>query len=74
MDFAKTVMLAALIAIPVAYFAMDQWLAQYFLRISLNAWVFFFAVFVVVFLALVTVSFQTINTARANPTDSLRQD
>jgi putative ABC transport system permease protein len=73
-EFAATVMLAALIAIPIAYFAMDLWLAQYFVRISLSAWIFIFAVSVIVLLALITVSFQTISTARANPTDSLRQE
>lgn len=73
-DFAKTVILAALIALPIAYFAMEQWLSNYFVRISLNAWIFVFAIVTIMLLALLTVSFQTIKTATANPTDSLKQE
>ena len=73
-DFAATVMLADLIAIPIAYFAMHEWLSQYYLRISLNGWIFIFAIGVILLFALITVSFQTVRTARANPTDSLRQE
>ena len=73
-NFAKTVIIAALIALPVAYFLMEQWLANYYVRISLNAWIFVFAVGVILLLAIVTVSFQTIKSAVANPVDSLKQE
>jgi putative ABC transport system permease protein len=73
-DFATTVLIAAVIALPIAYFAMDQWLAQYYLRVTLDAWIFLFAFAVVLLLALMTVSFQTISIARGNATDALRQE
>lgn len=74
LNFAKTVIAAALIALPVAYFIMEQWLSNYFIRISLNVWIFVFAVAVILLLAIVTVSFQTIKSAVANPVDSLKQE
>jgi len=74
LNFAKTVLTAALIALPLAYFIMDQWLSNYFVRISLNVWIFVFALAVILLLAVVTVSFQTIKSAIANPVDSLKQE
>ncbi len=74
LNFAKTVITAALISLPVAYFLMEQWLKNYYVRISLNAWIFVFAVSVILLLAIVTVSFQTIKSAVANPVDSLKQE
>src|SRR5918993_1405138 len=71
LNFAKTVIAAALIALPIAYFIMEQWLSNYFVRISLNVWIFVFAVAIILLLAIVTVSFQTVKSAIANPVDSL---
>jgi putative ABC transport system permease protein len=73
-DFMKTVIVAALIAVPVAYLLMQQWLADYAVRITLHAGIFLFAVAFVLLLALLTVSVQTIKSAMANPTDSLKQE
>jgi putative ABC transport system permease protein len=73
-DFAQTVIIAALVALPIAYLVTEAWLSGYYVRISLNAWVFIFAIAVILLFALVTVSFQTIKTARSNPTDSLKQE
>jgi putative ABC transport system permease protein len=73
-NFAMTVMLAAFVALPVAYFTMEQWLSNYFVRISLNPWIFVFAITIILLLALVTVSFQTIRTAIANPVESLKHE
>ncbi|HYI76595.1 MAG TPA: FtsX-like permease family protein, partial [Chryseolinea sp.] len=74
LNFAKTVIAAALIALPIAYFIMEQWLSNYFVRISLNVWIFVFAVAIILLLAIVTVSFQTVKSAIANPVDSLKQE
>ena len=74
LNFAKTVIAAALIALPIAYFIMEQWLSNYFVRISLNVWIFVFAVAIILLLAVVTVSFQTVKSAIANPVDSLKQE
>ena len=73
-DFVVVVMIAALLAIPVSYFAMKEWLSNYAVRINLNAWMFVLPVILILIIALVTVSFQTIKTAVSNPTNSLRQE
>jgi putative ABC transport system permease protein len=73
-DFIKVVMIAALVALPVAYWAMNEWLSNYEVRINLHAWMFAIPVVMILFLALITVSFQTFKTAIANPTDSLKQE
>ena len=73
-DFAKVVMIAALVAMPVAYFALEEWLSNYEVRIGLSAWVFILPVFLILLLALATVSFQTLRTALTNPTNSLKQE
>jgi putative ABC transport system permease protein len=74
LDFARTVFIAALIALPLAYFLMEEWLSNYAIRIDVNAWVFLVAVVVIMVLAMITVSFQTIKTATANPINSLKQE
>ena len=73
-EFAKTVLSAAIIALPVAYLLMNEWLSTYAVRISLNVWVFVFAIALILVLAMITVSIQTIKTAVSNPTDSLKQE
>ena len=73
-DFAKTIFIAALLALPVAYLLMKEWLSHYAVRINLNGWVFVMAVMIILLLAMVTVSYQTIRTAVANPVDSLKQE
>ena len=73
-DFAKVVILAAILALPIAYFAVDQWLSGYAIRIGLNVWIFLIPVSIILFIAFSTVSFQTIKTALENPSGSLRQE
>ena len=73
-DFAKVILVAAVLALPLAYFAMDQWLSTYATRISLNVWIFALPVVVILLIALLTVSFQTIRTALSNPTNALKQE
>jgi putative ABC transport system permease protein len=75
-DFIKLVMLAGLIAWPVAYYAMDTWLQDFENRIELfdNFWAFFLSLAVAVVFALVTVSFQTVRAALANPVISLKSE
>jgi putative ABC transport system permease protein len=74
LNFAKTVMVAALIALPIAYFAMEQWLSNYFVRITLNVWIFISAITTILLIATATVGFQTVKSALANPADSLKQE
>jgi putative ABC transport system permease protein len=73
-DFAKVIMIAALVAIPLAYFALEEWLSNYEVRIGLTAWVFMLPVLFIFLLAFVTVSFQTLRTALTNPASSLKQE
>lgn len=73
-DFLKLVMIAALIASPAAWWAMGKWLQNYPYRIAINGWIFFFATITVLLIALVTVSFQSIKAAVANPVESLRTE
>jgi putative ABC transport system permease protein len=73
-DYTRVVMIASLIAIPVAFLAMNRWLSYYENRIQLNVWIFLLPVIVILMIALLTVSFQTIKTALENPTRSLKQE
>jgi putative ABC transport system permease protein len=73
-DFARVVLTAALLALPLAYYAIELWLSGYASRIQLSAWIFIVPVFFIVAIAMVTVSFQTIKTALKNPSTSLKQE
>ncbi len=73
-DFLKLVILAALIASPLAWWAMYKWLNNYPYRIAINGWIFACAAILVLLIALVTVSFQSIKAATANPIKSLRTE
>ena len=73
-DFAKLVVIAAVIAVPAAWWAMHKWLENYPYRININVWIFVLAGVSVLVIALVTVSYQTIKAALANPVNSLRTE
>ncbi len=71
-DILKLVVLSAMIATPVAWAAMDNWLQDYAYRITIGWWIFLAAGFIAVGIALATVSFQALKAALANPVKSLR--
>lgn len=73
-EFIKPVLIAMLIAIPVAWWAMHQWLQGFEYRITIQWIIFLAAGFVAVFIAVATVSFQAIKAAVANPVKSLRTE
>lgn len=73
-DFVKLIMVAIVIASPVAWFAMNKWLQQYNYRIAISWTTFIIAGSLAIFIALVTVSFQAIKAALANPVKSLRSE
>ncbi|HTK20770.1 MAG TPA: ABC transporter permease [Mucilaginibacter sp.] len=73
-DFAKLVVIAAVIAVPAAWWAMHKWLENYPYRIDINAWIFVLAGATVLLVALATVSYQAIKAAIANPVNSLRTE
>ncbi|WP_420388165.1 ABC transporter permease [Roseivirga sp.] len=73
-DFLKLILIAVILAIPVAYYGMDQWLNGFAFRINLAWYIFLIPAVLVLLIALFTVSFQTLRAARANPVDSLRYE
>ncbi len=73
-DFVKLVCLAIVIASPVAWWAMNQWLEDFAYRIDIEWWMFAIAGASAVAVALITVSWQAIRAAVANPVDSLRDE
>src|SRR5690606_15396372 len=73
-DFVKLVLIAVIIASPIAWYAMNHWLADFAYRIDIEWWMFAIAGLVAVVIALLTVSFQAIKAAVANPVESLRSE
>src|SRR6266496_4426032 len=73
-DFLKYVLIAALIAWPLAWFSVYKWLQDYAYRIDISWWIFLLAVLVAIIIALITISFQAIKAAVANPVKSLRTE
>ncbi len=73
-DFLKLVLIAAIIAFPIAWYAMHNWLQDFAYRISMHWWVFIIAAIAAAFIALITVGMQAIKAATANPVKSLRTE
>ena len=73
-EFLLLVILANLIALPVAYFAMNRWLQSFAYRMNIRVWAFVLTAALSLFIALITVSYQAIRAALANPVDSLRYE
>lgn len=73
-DFMKLVFIAIILAIPLAWWAMQNWLENFAYRINIDFWVFIIAGLIAILIAIVTVSFQAIKAAIANPVKSLRTE
>ena len=73
-DFAMLVLMALVVASPIAYYAMQQWLADFEYRVVLQPSVFLVAGLIALLIALLTVSWQSAKAALANPVDSLRNE
>jgi putative ABC transport system permease protein len=73
-DFIKWVMIAAILAMPLAYLLMTQWLSTYAVRIDLSIWIFIVPLLVIVLISLLTVGLQTFKAANANPANSLKSE
>ncbi len=73
-DFLKLVLIASVIAFPVAYYAMNNWLQSFAYRTEVNWWIFVLATGIVSAIALLTISFQSMKAAVANPVESLRSE
>ena len=73
-DFLKLVLIASVIAFPVAWWAMNKWLMDFEYRVDIGWWVFVVAGITALLIALLTISFQSIKAAIANPVKSLRTE
>lgn len=73
-DAIKLVFISTLVSIPIAWWFMNKWLQNYEYRTSMSAWIFVLAGVMVTLIAILTVGFQTIKAALANPVKSLRSE
>ncbi|HEX5168660.1 MAG TPA: ABC transporter permease [Cyclobacteriaceae bacterium] len=73
-EFLKLVLLGVAISIPIAWYAMHEWLQNFTYHVELSAWMFIGSSVAAIFIALLTVSFQSIKAAVADPVDSLRNE
>ena len=73
-DFIKWVLVASVLAMPLAYLAAEKWLSGYAVRIQLNVWVFIIPLIVITIISILTVSLQTFKAANAKPVDSLKSE
>ena len=72
--FVKLVILSALIASPVAWFAMNKWMESFAYHVPIRWWIFVLAGLLALIITLVTISLQTIKVARANPVDAIKTE
>jgi putative ABC transport system permease protein len=73
-DFAKLVVIASLIAFPIAYLSMNSWLQGFAYRIDMGWWVFLAAGGAATVVALVTIIYQATRAANMNPVESLKTE
>ncbi|TRX56162.1 FtsX-like permease family protein [Fulvivirga sp. M361] len=73
-DFVGLVMISSVIAIPVAYFFLDRWISNYDYQMDISWWVFGVTCMGALLIAILTVSYQAIKSAMANPVNSLRSE
>jgi ABC-type antimicrobial peptide transport system permease subunit len=73
-NFMRFVLLAFIIAAPIAWWATYKWLQNYAFKTNMSWWIFAISGFSMLVIALLTLSMQTIKAARANPVDSLRNE
>jgi putative ABC transport system permease protein len=73
-DFLKLVLIAAVIAFPIAWWSMSKWLVNFAFHIGIGWWVFVMAGIIALLIAFATISFQSIKAALANPVKSLRSE
>ncbi len=73
-EFTYLIILANLVAWPIAYYLVNGWLQDYAYKVDINWWVFVLSGGIVLLIALLTIAFQTIKAATANPVKSLRYE
>ena len=73
-DYLILIVIATIIAVPCAWYAMNLWLDSFATKIQINIWMFLIPASLIVFITLLTISFQTIKAAVTNPVDTLRHE
>jgi putative ABC transport system permease protein len=73
-DFIRLVLIAIVIAVPIAWYGMNSWLQDFAYRIQIQWWVFVLAGLVAVLIAMITLGYQSVKAAMKNPVKSLRTD
>jgi putative ABC transport system permease protein len=73
-DYLKLVLLAGVIALPLAFMLVSTWLKKYAFHIDIGIWFFFLPVALIVLIAVITVLYQSLRAAMANPVKSLRTE
>jgi len=73
-DYLKLVLLAGVVALPVAYILVNNWLQDYAFHIGIGIWFFFLPVIMIVLIALLTVLYQSLKAALRNPVKNLRTE
>ncbi len=73
-DFMKLILISAVIASPIAWYSMNSWLQDFAYRINIHWWVFVLSGAIAVLIAFVTISFQSVKAALANPVKSLKSE
>ncbi|MCR8556872.1 ABC transporter permease [Mucilaginibacter sp. BJC16-A38] len=74
LDFVKLIIIASVIAFPVAWYAMNKWLQDFAFRTNISWWVFILASASTLCIALITIGFQSVKAALGNPVKSLRSE
>jgi ABC-type transport system, involved in lipoprotein release, permease component len=73
-EYLLIVIIAGLIAVPISYYVMSIWLQDFVYRIKINGWFFIAAIFTAIIIACITVSYQAVKAAAANPVDLLKYE
>ena len=73
-DFVKLIIISLCIASPVAWWMMNRWLQDFAYRVTISWWIFVISAILAILIALLTISFQTIKAAIANPVKNLRTE
>lgn len=73
-DFLRWIAIAFVLAVPIAYFAINEWMKNFAYRTAISWWIFVFAAFLTVVISVLAVSVQVYRVARKNPVEALRYD
>jgi putative ABC transport system permease protein len=73
-NFAVLILISFVLASPLTYYLLSNWLEGFAYRIGINPLLFFVGGFIAMAIALITISYHTVRSARANPVDSLRYE